>query len=103
MGRPLLSPSRQPPPFFPPAPSSPKNQLKGRGCTHQASARRGVQPVRYLSPNARMISRRRRNEPMNGKRNRSPLINQLELLVCDVLEFVNQNVRVPAYLTAIHP
>src|SRR2546425_5070074 len=48
------------PSFFPPAPSSPKNQLKGRGCTHQASARRGVQPVRYLSLNARMISRRRR-------------------------------------------
>jgi len=28
-----------------------------------AKLRRGVQPVRYLSPNARMISRRRRNEP----------------------------------------
>ena len=32
-----------------------------RGVVHKL--RRGVQPVRYLSHNARMISRRRHNEP----------------------------------------
>jgi len=38
-----------------------ERRSRWRGGGVRTKLRRGVQPVRYLSPNARMISRRRRN------------------------------------------